>query len=53
VINVTSDTTLRFLPPYILERAQVDTTIAALDDIFTEHAAAFAGAHNSQAAGGH
>jgi acetylornithine aminotransferase/acetylornithine/N-succinyldiaminopimelate aminotransferase len=53
VINCTSDTTLRFLPPYILERAQVDTAIAALDEIFTEHAAAFAGAHNSQAAGGH
>jgi acetylornithine/N-succinyldiaminopimelate aminotransferase len=52
VINVTSDTTLRFLPPYILERAQVDTAIAALDEIFTEHAAAFAGAQNSQAAGG-
>jgi acetylornithine/N-succinyldiaminopimelate aminotransferase len=52
VINVTSDTTLRFLPPYILERAQVDTAIAALDEIFTEHAAAFAGTHNSQAAGG-
>jgi acetylornithine/N-succinyldiaminopimelate aminotransferase len=52
VINVTSDTTLRFLPPYILERAQVDMAIAALDEIFTEHAAAFAGAQNSQAAGG-
>jgi acetylornithine aminotransferase/acetylornithine/N-succinyldiaminopimelate aminotransferase len=53
VINCTSDTTLRFLPPYILDRAQVDAAIAALDEIFTEHAAAFAGAHNSQAAGGH
>jgi acetylornithine/N-succinyldiaminopimelate aminotransferase len=52
VINVTSDTTLRFLPPYILERGQVDTAVAALDEIFTEHAAAFAGAHNSQAGGG-
>jgi acetylornithine/N-succinyldiaminopimelate aminotransferase len=52
VINVTSDTTLRFLPPYILERAQVGTAIAALDEIFAEHAAAFAGAQNSQAAGG-
>jgi acetylornithine/N-succinyldiaminopimelate aminotransferase len=52
VINVTSDTTLRFLPPYILDRAQVDTAIAALDEIFSEHAAAFAGAQNSQAAGG-
>lgn len=52
VINVTSDTTLRFLPPYILERAQVDAAIAALDEILTEHAAAFAGAHTSHAAGG-
>ncbi len=40
VINCTSDTVLRFLPPYILERAHVDTAIAALDEIFTEHAAA-------------
>ena len=52
VINVTSDTTLRFLPPYILQREQVDTAIAALNEIFTEHAAALAGVHNSQAAGG-
>ncbi len=52
VINCTSDTTLRFLPPYILERAHVDTTITALDEIFTEHAAAFSGAAASQAAGG-
>lgn len=52
VINVTSDTTLRFLPPYILERAHVDSAIAALDEIFTEHAGAFTGAQTSQAAGG-
>ena len=52
VINCTSDTTLRFLPPYILERAHVNTTIAALDEIFTEYAAAFSGAAASQAAGG-
>ena len=39
LINCTSDTVLRFLPPYILERAHVDTAIAALDEIFTEHAA--------------
>jgi acetylornithine aminotransferase/acetylornithine/N-succinyldiaminopimelate aminotransferase len=52
VINVTSDTTLRFLPPYIIRPAQVDTAIAALDEILTEHAAAFAGAHTSHAAGG-
>ncbi|HEY0795328.1 MAG TPA: aspartate aminotransferase family protein [Acidisarcina sp.] len=37
LINRTSDTTLRFLPPYILKREHVDTTIAALDDILTEH----------------
>ena len=39
LINCTSDTVLRLLPPYILERAHVDTAIAALDEIFTEHAA--------------
>jgi len=44
LINCTSDTVLRFLPPYILERAHVDTAIAALDEIFTEHAVA---AHNN------
>jgi acetylornithine/N-succinyldiaminopimelate aminotransferase len=49
VINCTSDTVLRFLPPYILERAHVDTAIAALDDIFTQHAATLSAA----AAGGH
>jgi acetylornithine/N-succinyldiaminopimelate aminotransferase len=52
VINCTSETVLRFLPPYILERAHVDTTIAALDEIFTEHAAAFSGTAASQAVGG-
>ena len=52
VINCTSDTVLRFLPPYILERAHVDTTITALDEIFTEHAAAFSGAAASHTAGG-
>ena len=45
LINCTSDTVLRFLPPYILERAHVDTAIAALDEIFTEHAAAQRAAH--------
>jgi acetylornithine aminotransferase/acetylornithine/N-succinyldiaminopimelate aminotransferase len=38
VINCTSDTTLRFLPPYIFERVHVDTTIAALDEVFTAYA---------------
>ena len=40
VINCTSDTVLRFLPPLILERAHVDGAIGALDEIFTEHAGA-------------
>lgn len=40
VINCTSDTVLRFLPPYILERAHVDTAMAALDEILTEYAGA-------------
>jgi acetylornithine/N-succinyldiaminopimelate aminotransferase len=49
VINCTSDTVLRFLPPYILDRGHVDTAIAALDEILTEHAA-----HSAiPAAGGH
>ena len=49
LINCTSDTVLRFLPPFILERAHVDTAIAALDEIFTEHAAHPA----ATSAGGH
>lgn len=40
LINCTSDTVLRFLPPFILEKAHVDTAIQALDEIFTAHAAA-------------
>jgi acetylornithine aminotransferase/acetylornithine/N-succinyldiaminopimelate aminotransferase len=38
VINCTSDTVLRFLPPFILEKQHVDRAIAALDEIFTEFA---------------
>jgi acetylornithine/N-succinyldiaminopimelate aminotransferase len=37
LINRTSETVLRFLPPFILEREHVDQAIAALDEIFTEH----------------
>jgi len=48
LINCTSDTVLRFLPPYILERAHVDTAILALDEIFTEHAAAASAAPSTQ-----
>jgi acetylornithine/N-succinyldiaminopimelate aminotransferase len=39
LINCTSDTVLRFLPPYIVEREHIDTAIAALDAILTEHTA--------------
>ena len=35
IINRTSETVLRFLPPYVLERKHVDTAIAALDGILT------------------
>jgi len=47
VINCTSDTVLRFLPPYIMEQEHVDTAIAALDEIFIE-----LGAHISAPAAG-
>lgn len=38
LINCTSDTVLRFLPPYILTSAEVDNVIKALDAIFAEAA---------------
>jgi acetylornithine/N-succinyldiaminopimelate aminotransferase len=41
IINRTSETVLRFLPPFILERKHIDTAIQALDGTIT---AAFAGA---------
>jgi acetylornithine aminotransferase/acetylornithine/N-succinyldiaminopimelate aminotransferase len=47
LINCTSDTVLRFLPPYILQRAHVDTAIAALDEIFTQHAGAVSATHTA------
>jgi acetylornithine aminotransferase/acetylornithine/N-succinyldiaminopimelate aminotransferase len=52
VINCTSDTTLRFLPPYIFEHVHVDTTIAALDKVFTEYANRGADQAVAVAAGG-
>ena len=52
IINCTSDTVLRFLPPYIIERAHADTATSALDEIFTQHAAALSGAQTTHAAGG-
>ena len=38
LINLTSDTVLRFLPPYIVQKEHIDDAVAALDAIFTEHA---------------
>ena len=46
LINCTSDTVLRFLPPYIIERTHIDVAIAALDQILssqTEYASHAAG----------
>jgi len=47
VINQTSDTVLRFLPPFVFERVHVDTTIAALDKVFTTYTAAQAAVPSS------
>jgi len=41
IVNRTSETVLRFLPPFILERKHVETVIKALDEIVS---AAYAGA---------
>jgi acetylornithine/N-succinyldiaminopimelate aminotransferase len=49
LINCTSETVLRFLPPYNLKREHVDVAIAALNEIFTGQTAQAA----SQSAGGH
>jgi acetylornithine aminotransferase/acetylornithine/N-succinyldiaminopimelate aminotransferase len=39
LINRTSETVLRFLPPYITGREHVDTAISALNDILSEEGA--------------
>jgi acetylornithine aminotransferase/acetylornithine/N-succinyldiaminopimelate aminotransferase len=44
LINRTSETVLRFLPPFILGKRDVDHAIDALDSILTEHAPQAAGA---------
>ena len=51
LINVTSDTVLRFLPPYILQKEHVDQAVAALDEILSEHANSIAAGNISTAAG--
>jgi acetylornithine aminotransferase/acetylornithine/N-succinyldiaminopimelate aminotransferase len=38
LLNRTHDTVLRFLPPFLITRAHIDQTIAALDQLLTEHA---------------
>lgn len=37
ILNRTSETVLRFLPPYILEKQHVDDAMSALDEILTKH----------------
>jgi len=47
ILNRTSETVLRFLPPYILERKHVEIAITALDEIFQISAAAYVGASSA------
>jgi acetylornithine/N-succinyldiaminopimelate aminotransferase len=47
IINRTSETVLRFLPPYVLEQKHVEIAINALDEIFQASAAAYAGASSA------
>jgi acetylornithine aminotransferase/acetylornithine/N-succinyldiaminopimelate aminotransferase len=42
IVNRTSETVLRFLPPYILEHKHVETAITALDEILKNSAATYA-----------
>jgi acetylornithine/N-succinyldiaminopimelate aminotransferase len=47
ILNRTSETVLRFLPPYILERKHVETAITALDEILKSSSAAYVGASSA------
>jgi acetylornithine/N-succinyldiaminopimelate aminotransferase len=50
LINRTSETVLRFLPPYVMGKEHVDLAIAALNEILTEESAGlpgFAAAHQN------
>jgi acetylornithine/N-succinyldiaminopimelate aminotransferase len=51
LINRTSETVLRFLPPFILQKEHVDEAIAALNQILSEQTATTAAA--APAPGGH
>ena len=53
LINCTSDTVLRFLPPFILERRHVDDAIKGLDEILTEKAAAVSAANQTEGGNNH
>jgi acetylornithine/N-succinyldiaminopimelate aminotransferase len=43
IINRTSETVLRFLPPFLLERKHVEIAITALDEVLKNSAAAYVG----------
>lgn len=47
LINRTSETVLRFLPPYILSANDVDTAVSALNEILTGLEATTTGAHRA------
>jgi acetylornithine/N-succinyldiaminopimelate aminotransferase len=50
LINRTSETVLRFLPPYIMGKEHVDLAVSALNEILTEEASgapSFAAAHQN------
>ena len=47
ILNRTSETVLRFLPPYILERNHVEAAITALDEILKINAATYVGASSA------
>jgi acetylornithine/N-succinyldiaminopimelate aminotransferase len=53
LINRTSETVLRFLPPYILERKHVDIAIGALDEVLASLTATTAAMAGSTPAGEH
>ncbi len=48
IVNRTSETVLRFLPPYILERKHVDAAVEALDEILTQRPAPVGVAHREK-----
>ncbi len=53
IINRTSETVLRFLPPFVLERKHVDQAIAALDGILSSAGATISAMAGQAPAGEH